>query len=178
MRGGLTALAGALALGLIGCTALAPGARTASQATPPAAEARPPTGPAEPAPGRAAIAPSQPGSAPGVVPPAEAARAVAAPAQIAPSAPSLPPAPSAAGLTVVGVSRGGAPALATAGTGDVLSGVLAAMLAKRLEPFTAACAGVLLHVRAGRRAAERLGGPGGVIATDVIAALPASLHGP
>ena len=76
----------------------------------------------------------------------------------------------------VGVSPGGAPALATAGTGDVLSGVLAAMLAKGLDPFTAACAGVVLHVRAGRRAAERQGGPGGAVATDVIAALPASLH--
>jgi NAD(P)H-hydrate epimerase len=76
----------------------------------------------------------------------------------------------------VGVSSGGAPALATAGTGDVLSGVLGAMLAKGLEPFTAACAGVLLHVRAGRLAAERQGGPGGVVATDVIHALPASLQ--
>ena len=75
----------------------------------------------------------------------------------------------------VGVSPGGASGLATAGTGDVLSGVLAAMLAKGLEPFTAACAGVLLHVRAGRLAAERQGGPGGVVATDVIHALPRSL---
>src|SRR5947199_5507670 len=76
----------------------------------------------------------------------------------------------------VGVSPGGAPGLATAGTGDVLSGVLAAMLAKGVEPFTAACAGVLLHVRAGREAAARHGGPGGVVATDVIAALAGSLH--
>ena len=76
----------------------------------------------------------------------------------------------------VGVSPGGAPGLATAGTGDVLSGVVAAMLAKRLEPFTAACAAVLLHVRAGRRAADRHGGPGGVVATDVIHALPSTLH--
>jgi len=76
----------------------------------------------------------------------------------------------------VGVSPGGAPGLATAGTGDVLSGVVAAMLAKGLEPFTAACAAVLLHVRAGQRAADRHGGPGGVVATDVIHALPSSLH--
>jgi NAD(P)H-hydrate epimerase len=76
----------------------------------------------------------------------------------------------------VGVSPGGAPGLATAGTGDVLSGVLAATLAKGVEPFTAACAGVVLHLRAGREAAARLGGPGGVIATDVIVALPGSLH--
>ena len=70
----------------------------------------------------------------------------------------------------VGVSRGGSPALATAGTGDVLSGVLGALLAKGLDPFTAACAGVHLHA-ARRRAAAGRHGPDGVIASDVIAAL-------
>lgn len=73
----------------------------------------------------------------------------------------------------VAVSRGGSPALATAGTGDVLSGVIAALLAQGVEPFTAACAGVWLHARAGREAARRQGSAEGVIATDVIAALPA-----
>ena len=71
------------------------------------------------------------------------------------------------------VSPGGSPALATAGTGDVLSGVIAAMLAKGLEPFPAACAGVRLHARAGQVAAERLGA-GAVIARDVVEALPAA----
>lgn len=75
---------------------------------------------------------------------------------------------------VAGVSRGGAAALATAGTGDVLSGVIGALLAKRMDPFAAACAGVLIHARAGRLAAERLG-PEGVIARDVIERLPAAL---
>jgi NAD(P)H-hydrate epimerase len=74
----------------------------------------------------------------------------------------------------VAVSPGGAPALATAGTGDVLAGVIGALLAKRLSPFDAACAGVLTHVRAGQEAARRVG-PDGVIASDVIAALPAAL---
>jgi ADP-dependent NAD(P)H-hydrate dehydratase / NAD(P)H-hydrate epimerase len=74
----------------------------------------------------------------------------------------------------VAVSRGGAPALATAGTGDVLSGVLGAMLAKGLEPEHAACAAVYAHVQAGRLAAEPHG-PDAVIASDVIAALPAAL---
>jgi NAD(P)H-hydrate epimerase len=76
----------------------------------------------------------------------------------------------------LGVSRGGAPALATAGTGDVLSGVIGALLAKRLDPFTAACAGVFVHAAAGRLAAARIGGEG-VIASDVIASLPGGLTG-
>ena len=75
----------------------------------------------------------------------------------------------------VAVSRGGAPGLATAGTGDVLSGVLGAMLAKRMEPFEAACAAVYAHLHAGRLAAVPHG-PDAVIASDVIAALPAALN--
>jgi len=74
----------------------------------------------------------------------------------------------------VAVSRGGSPALATAGTGDVLTGVIAALLAQGLDAFTAAAAGVCLHAEAGRRAALRLGAAEGVIATDVIDALPAA----
>jgi NAD(P)H-hydrate repair Nnr-like enzyme with NAD(P)H-hydrate dehydratase domain len=74
----------------------------------------------------------------------------------------------------VAISRGDAPALATAGTGDVLSGVIGALLAKRLSAEVAACAGVHLHLRAGRLAAAAHG-PDGVIASDVIAALPAAL---
>jgi NAD(P)H-hydrate epimerase len=73
----------------------------------------------------------------------------------------------------VAVSRGGSPALATAGTGDVLTGVVAALLAQGLGPFTAAAVGVWLHAAAGREAAHRLGAPEGVIASDVIEALPA-----
>jgi ADP-dependent NAD(P)H-hydrate dehydratase / NAD(P)H-hydrate epimerase len=71
----------------------------------------------------------------------------------------------------VAVSRGGAPALATAGTGDVLSGVIGAYLAKAMDPFAAACAGVLVHARAGRLAATKIGSEG-VIAQDVIELLP------
>lgn len=72
---------------------------------------------------------------------------------------------------VVAVNRGGAAALATAGTGDVLSGVIGAYLAKAVDPFQAACAGVLVHAVAGRVAARRIGSEG-VIARDVIEALP------
>jgi NAD(P)H-hydrate epimerase len=74
---------------------------------------------------------------------------------------------------LVAVSPGGTPALATAGTGDVLTGVIAALLAVGLEPFTAATAGVWLHVEAGREAARRQGANEGVVASDVITALPA-----
>jgi NAD(P)H-hydrate epimerase len=74
----------------------------------------------------------------------------------------------------VAVSRGGSPALATAGTGDVLTGVVAALLAQGLDAFTAAVAGVWLHAAAGREAARRQGAAEGVIASDVIEALPAA----
>jgi ADP-dependent NAD(P)H-hydrate dehydratase / NAD(P)H-hydrate epimerase len=73
----------------------------------------------------------------------------------------------------VAVSPGVSPALATAGSGDVLTGVIAALLAQGLDAFTAAAAGVWLHVLAGREAARRVGAPDGVIASDVISALPA-----
>ena len=72
------------------------------------------------------------------------------------------------------VSPGGTPALATAGTGDVLSGLIGALLAKRMDPFEAAALGTYAHVRAGRAAAERFGADH-VIAGDVIEALPIGL---
>ena len=63
-----------------------------------------------------------------------------------------------------------APGLATAGTGDVLTGVLAAFLAKGVEPRFAAAAAATAHGRAARSA-----GQAGLIASDVIAALPSVL---
>ena len=68
------------------------------------------------------------------------------------------------------------PALATAGTGDVLTGVVAALLARGLEPHAAAAAAVYAHARAGREAAARVGAAESVVATDVIAAVPAGLR--
>lgn len=59
--------------------------------------------------------------------------------------------------------------LASAGTGDVLAGLVAANRARGLEPFEAACAGVWLH----RRAAELAGA--GLIADDLIAHVPQAL---
>jgi NAD(P)H-hydrate epimerase len=75
---------------------------------------------------------------------------------------------------MVAVSPGEAPGLATAGTGDVLSGVVGTLLAKGLDPFTAASAAVYAHQLAGQIAARRLGGPDCVIASDVITSLPAA----
>ncbi len=72
----------------------------------------------------------------------------------------------------VAISRGHSPALATAGTGDVLTGAIAALMAQDMDAFTAAAAGVYLHAQAGRDAARRQGASEGVIATDVIAMLP------
>jgi len=69
-----------------------------------------------------------------------------------------------------------APALATAGSGDVLSGVTAALLARGLEPFAAACAAVVAHARAGREAAARVGAAESVIATDVIESVPLGMR--
>jgi NAD(P)H-hydrate epimerase len=75
----------------------------------------------------------------------------------------------------IGVNVVSAPGLATAGTGDVLSGVIAALLARGLEPFAAACAAVLAHARAGRDAARRIGTPESVIAGDVIDSIAVGL---
>lgn len=75
----------------------------------------------------------------------------------------------------VGITRGGAGALATAGTGDVLSGVTAAFLARGLDAFRGACAAVETHQEAGREAARRMGSDS-VVAGDVIVALPIALR--
>jgi hydroxyethylthiazole kinase-like uncharacterized protein yjeF len=69
-----------------------------------------------------------------------------------------------------------APGLATAGSGDVLSGITAAFLARGLEPFAAACAAVLAHARAGQAAAGRVGAAESVIAGDVIDSIPSALR--
>ena len=65
-------------------------------------------------------------------------------------------------------------ALATAGTGDVLTGATAALLARGMEPFAGTCAAVHAHGRAGREATRGRGAES-VIATDVIEALAAGL---
>ncbi|MGE0068334.1 MAG: NAD(P)H-hydrate dehydratase, partial [Solirubrobacterales bacterium] len=76
----------------------------------------------------------------------------------------------------VAVNTLAAPALATAGSGDVLSGMVAALLARGLDPFAAACAAVLAHARAGRDATARIGAAESVIATDVIDSIAVGLR--
>lgn len=63
------------------------------------------------------------------------------------------------------------PALASAGTGDVLAGAIASLVAQGLDSYAAACAGVFLHGFAGELAAVSAG-KAGVLATDLLGNLP------
>jgi len=69
----------------------------------------------------------------------------------------------------------GPPQLASAGTGDVLAGVIGALLAKGVEPFEAAYAGAWIHAEAGRLGAET--DPQGVLAGDLVELLPDVIAG-
>jgi NAD(P)H-hydrate epimerase len=71
----------------------------------------------------------------------------------------------------LGVLPMATPALATAGSGDVLAGIIGGLLAQGCEPFAAACVGAWLHGAAGL-ACEREVGAAGVIASDLLARLP------
>jgi len=75
------------------------------------------------------------------------------------------------------VNPTGTPWLATAGSGDVLSGLVGALLAQRLEPAQAGLAAAYLHGLAGRLAATGTGPSEAPIgASDVIRALPAAFR--
>ncbi len=69
------------------------------------------------------------------------------------------------------VNQTGNPGMATAGSGDVLAGLIAGLIAQGLEAFAAARLGVHLHGLAGDLAAARLG-QHGLLASDILAALP------
>jgi ADP-dependent NAD(P)H-hydrate dehydratase / NAD(P)H-hydrate epimerase len=65
------------------------------------------------------------------------------------------------------------PALAKAGSGDVLSGIIGSLLAQGMEPFEAAVAGAFIHGRAGLYTLSTIGTPTSIRARDYIDALPA-----
>ncbi|TMC05257.1 MAG: NAD(P)H-hydrate dehydratase [Chloroflexi bacterium] len=63
------------------------------------------------------------------------------------------------------------PALATGGTGDVLGGLIAGLIAQGSDPYTAAVTGVYVHAEAGRLLESRLG-PSGLLASELLPVLP------
>lgn len=71
--------------------------------------------------------------------------------------------------TVVPVAT---PALARAGTGDVLAGLIVGLLAQGLDAYDAAVAGTWIHAQAGMIAADDLGSAASVLAGDVLEAIP------
>jgi NAD(P)H-hydrate epimerase len=70
------------------------------------------------------------------------------------------------------VNRTGGPALATAGTGDVLTGVIAGLVAQGVDPFDAAATGAYVH----GRAAEAAPAAPDIVASDLVRALPRTLQ--
>jgi len=76
---------------------------------------------------------------------------------------------------VIHLCSDGNPGMATAGMGDVLSGVIGALLAQRLAPVDAARIGVLVHARAADLCARQLGARG-LLATDLLSTLPLALN--
>ncbi len=67
------------------------------------------------------------------------------------------------------------PALARAGTGDVLSGAIASFLAQGLQPYQAAILGCFIHGWSGEIAAGMIGSTAGVIAGDIAELIPAAI---
>jgi hydroxyethylthiazole kinase-like uncharacterized protein yjeF len=70
------------------------------------------------------------------------------------------------------INTTGGPELATAGTGDVLTGIVAALLARGASPFEAAAAAAWIH----GRAASQAGTAPGLVAGDLVDALPPTLR--
>lgn len=69
----------------------------------------------------------------------------------------------------------GNPGMATAGTGDVLTGMVVGLLAQGIPAWEAACAATYLHGSAGDLAAQQLG-QAGMLASDLIAHIPYALQ--
>jgi ADP-dependent NAD(P)H-hydrate dehydratase / NAD(P)H-hydrate epimerase len=70
------------------------------------------------------------------------------------------------------VNRTGGPALATAGTGDVLTGMIGGLLAQGVAPLDAAATGAYIH----GRAADAAPATPDIVASDLVRALPRTLH--
>jgi NAD(P)H-hydrate epimerase len=66
------------------------------------------------------------------------------------------------------------PGLASAGTGDVLAGVIAGLAAQGLDNFNAACLGVWLHAQAGEIVKSELGDTG-MLASDLLPVVPKAI---
>ena len=76
---------------------------------------------------------------------------------------------------LVAICPTGNPGMATAGTGDVLTGMIVGLLAQRVPVWEAACAATYFHGLAGDLASRRLGQPG-MLAGDLIAQIPYALQ--
>jgi len=70
------------------------------------------------------------------------------------------------------INLSGNPAMASAGMGDILTGIIAGLLSQSYEPFKAAALGAFIHGKAGDLAAEEMGGVG-IIASDLLKKIPA-----
>jgi NAD(P)H-hydrate epimerase len=66
------------------------------------------------------------------------------------------------------------PALATAGTGDVLSGMITGLLAQQVAPFDAASASTYLHTAAAELVSAEIGDRG-LLASDLLAKIPRAM---
>ena len=65
--------------------------------------------------------------------------------------------------------------LTTAGTGDVLAGTIAGLVAQGMPPFEAAAAGVYIHALAAEELSEELGDRG-LVASDLLPAIPRAIR--
>jgi NAD(P)H-hydrate epimerase len=86
--------------------------------------------------------------------------------------------------TVVASPRGSSriligadPALARAGSGDVLSGIITGLIAQGMDGFEAAAAGAWIHLRAGQLAGQVQASPAAVLAGDISSAIGKVLAG-